>query len=54
MKRSCAWCGKELPPNDLQPAPELPPDTVSHGMCDQCKEQMEAQRRPEEGENDAR
>lgn len=47
MKRACAWCGKELPPNDLPPAPDLPPDAASHGMCEQCKEQLAAQRSPE-------
>jgi hypothetical protein len=36
VKRACAWCGAVLPPNDLAPAPGLPADVVSHGMCDAC------------------
>lgn len=51
MRRVCAWCDKELPPNDLKPAPGLPPDAVSHGMCEQCKKQLDARVRPKEGDD---
>ena len=36
MRRACGWCGKVLPPSDEPPAPGLPADIVSHGMCEPC------------------
>ena len=36
MRRACAWCGRVLPPSDEPPAPGLPADIVSHGMCEEC------------------
>ena len=42
MRRACAGCGKVLPPSDEPPAPGLPADVVSHGMCADCLAEWEA------------
>ena len=40
MKIVCAWCGKHIGERDSQDVEE-----VSHGVCEECLDKMEAQAR---------
>ncbi len=42
LKVECAWCGKDMGEKDGQGE-----EGITHGICDECKAQLEAETKSE-------